>query len=150
MTFANSRPDALARMRAVHQYEILDTPPEGAFDRIAGVAARTFSVPIGIVSIVDTDRIWFKSHHGLPEVQEIGRDPGLCASAILQNEPWVVTDASVDPRTLANPAGRRRRPNSCSCPATRTAAGDSTRSSRSGALPSSDQSPRWSRMAASS
>jgi sigma-B regulation protein RsbU (phosphoserine phosphatase) len=103
MTFPTSPPDELARMRAVHQYEILDTPPDGAFDRIAGVAARTFSAPIGIVSIVDTDRIWFKSHHGLPEVQEIGRDPGLCASAILQNEPWVVTDASVDPRTLANP-----------------------------------------------
>ncbi len=50
------------------------------------------------MSIVDHDRIWFKARYGL-EVEEIGRDPGLCASAILQDQPWVVTD----PRTLANP-----------------------------------------------
>lgn len=90
------------RLSAVRRYDVLDTPPDGAFDRITALAARHFNVPISIVSIVDSDRIWFKSHHGL-DVDEIGRDPGLCASAILQNEPWVVEDASNDPRTLANP-----------------------------------------------
>ncbi|MGI8718886.1 MAG: GAF domain-containing protein [Lapillicoccus sp.] len=55
-----------------------------------------------MISIVDTDRIWFKSHHGL-DADQIERGPGLCASAILRNEPWVVTDAALDPRTLANP-----------------------------------------------
>jgi sigma-B regulation protein RsbU (phosphoserine phosphatase) len=96
-------PDEEARMAAVRRYDILDTPPDGAFDRIASAAADLFGVPIAIVSIVDTDRIWFKSHHGLDGVTEIGRDPGLCASAILGDRPWVVTDAVVDPRTLANP-----------------------------------------------
>jgi GAF domain-containing protein len=76
--------------------------PDGAFDRITGLAARIFDVPISIVSIVDSVRIWFKSRHGVG-VDEIGRGPGRCASAILQYEPWVVTDASVDPRTLASP-----------------------------------------------
>jgi signal transduction histidine kinase len=90
------------RLDAVWRYEILDTPPDGAFDRITALAARIFDVPISIVSIVDSDRIWFKSRRGVG-VDEIGRDPGLCASAILQYEPWVVTDATVDPRTLANP-----------------------------------------------
>lgn len=90
------------RMRAVRRYDILDTPPDGAFDRIAELAAELLAVPIAIVSIVDTDRIWFKSHHGL-DVTQIGRDPGLCASAILHETPWVVTDAEHDPRTLANP-----------------------------------------------
>lgn len=90
------------RLRAVQRYDILDSPPDGAFDRITAVAARLFDVPIAIVSIVDTDRIWFKSHHGLA-AEEIGRDPGLCASAILGDGPWVVNDAKVDPRTLANP-----------------------------------------------
>ena len=66
------------------------------------MAARQLAVPIAIVSIVDHDRIWFKSHHGI-DVQEISRDPGLCASCILQDEPWLVTDARHDPRTLANP-----------------------------------------------
>jgi sigma-B regulation protein RsbU (phosphoserine phosphatase) len=90
------------RMRAVRRYDILDTPPDGAFDRIAELAAELIQVPIAIVSIVDTDRIWFKSHHGL-DVTQIDREPGLCASAILHETPWVVTDAEHDPRTLANP-----------------------------------------------
>jgi two-component sensor histidine kinase len=90
------------RLAALRRYDILDTPPDGAFDRIIALAADLFSVPISIVSLVDHDRIWFKSHHGL-NVQQIGRDPGLCASAILQVEPWVLTDARADPRSLANP-----------------------------------------------
>ena len=90
------------RIDAVRRYDVLDTPPDGAFDRITRLAARHFDVPVSIVSIVDTDRIWFKSHHGI-EVDQIGRDPGLCASAILGAEPWVVENAAVDPRTLANP-----------------------------------------------
>ncbi len=90
------------RLRAVRRYDVLDTPPDGAFDRVTKLAARQFRVPISIVSIVDTDRIWFKSHHGV-DVEEIGRDPGLCASAILGDEPWVVENAETDPRTMANP-----------------------------------------------
>lgn len=89
-------------MTAVRRYDVLDTPPDGAFDRVTALAARRFNVPISIISIVDEDRIWFKSHHGLP-VQEIGRDPGLCASAILADEPHILKDASLDPRSLTNP-----------------------------------------------
>jgi serine/threonine protein kinase len=91
-----------SRMHAVGRYRILDTPPDGAFDRIVALAARVFSVPVAIVSVVDHDRIWFKAHHGT-DVTEIGRDPGLCASAILQDDPWVIESAATDPRTLANP-----------------------------------------------
>ncbi|WP_237739664.1 GAF domain-containing serine/threonine-protein kinase [Arthrobacter sp. TB 26] len=94
--------DEETRMRAVERYRILDTPADGAFDRIAGLAARMFSVPVAIVSVVDHDRIWFKAHHGT-DVTQIGRDPGLCASAILQDGAWIVEDATRDPRTLANP-----------------------------------------------
>ena len=90
------------RMAAVRRYDILDTPKDGAFDRITALAARRFGVPIAIISIVDEDRIWFKSRHGL-EVEQIGRDPGLCASAILTDDPHILTDASTDPRSLANP-----------------------------------------------
>jgi serine/threonine protein kinase len=95
-------PDEAARLEAVHRYQILDTPQDGAFDRITALAARLFSVPIAIVSVVDQDRIWFKSHHGL-DVKEVGREPGLCASAILQNEPWIIEDARLDSRALSNP-----------------------------------------------
>ena len=95
-------PDEAARLEAVHRYQILDTPQDGAFDRITSLASRPFSVPIAIVSVVDQDRIWFKSHHGL-DVDEVDREPGLCASAILQNEPWIIEDARLDSRALSNP-----------------------------------------------
>ena len=94
--------DEEGRMTAVRRYDLLDTPPDGAFDRITALAARIFQVPIALVSVVDYDRIWFKSRHGLT-VEQIDRDAGLCASAILQSEPWVVTDARSDTRALANP-----------------------------------------------
>jgi len=90
------------RLEALRRYDILDTPPDGSFDHVAAVAARLFDVPIAIVSLVDEDRIWFKARHGV-DVEEIGRAPGLCASAILQDDPYVLTDASCDPRSLANP-----------------------------------------------
>lgn len=90
------------RMAAVKRYDILDTPPDGAFDRITAIAARRFGTPIAIISIVDNDRIWFKSRHGL-DVAQIGRDPGLCASAILATDPYILSDAAADVRSLANP-----------------------------------------------
>jgi two-component sensor histidine kinase len=90
------------RMAAVKRYEILDTPADGSFDRITSIAARRFNVPISIISIVDNDRIWFKSHHGL-DAKQIDREPGLCASAILKPEPHILLDASKDVRSLANP-----------------------------------------------
>src|SRR5689334_4280357 len=52
-----------ARMAAVRRYDILDTPPDGAYDRVAALAARLFEVPVATVTIVDEDRIWFKAAH---------------------------------------------------------------------------------------
>jgi len=91
------------RLQALKRYEILDTPPEGNFDRITLLASKVFNVPIAIVSLVDEDRIWFKSSQGLGDVNEIGKSPGLCASAILSDEIYLVEDARNDPRSLANP-----------------------------------------------
>lgn len=90
------------RLSALRSYEILDTPPDGAFDRVTALAARHFDVPVALVSLVDEDRIWFKSKHGL-DAHEVPRSPGLCASVILSDRGYVVTDAIADPRTLANP-----------------------------------------------
>jgi signal transduction histidine kinase len=98
-------PDEAERLAAVRRYDILDTPPDGAFDRITSLAARLCGTPISTITIVDEDRIWFKSTVGV-DVTEIGRDPGLCASAVLGDVPYVVTDAAIDPRTLDNPLVR--------------------------------------------
>jgi formate hydrogenlyase transcriptional activator len=90
------------RLAALQRYRILDTPPDGAFDHITELAASLFQVPIAIVSLVDHDRIWFKSHFGL-DTQQVGRDAGLCASAILSPEVYHLSDAVRDPRALTNP-----------------------------------------------
>ena len=94
--------DEQARIKALYSYNLLDTPPDGSFDKMTKLAAKLFNVPICIITLVDTERIWFKSKYGL-EVNEIGRDPGLCASAILSNGVYLVKDARNDPRTLTNP-----------------------------------------------
>ncbi|MFD1832269.1 PP2C family protein-serine/threonine phosphatase [Streptomyces desertarenae] len=99
-------PDAEAearRIAAVHRYDILDTPPDGAFDRVAALAARLLDVPVATITIVDTDRIWFKAAHGLEGVKEIGRDPGLCGSAVLRDGALVIPDTLHDPVASNNP-----------------------------------------------
>lgn len=90
------------RIEELKRYNILDTPPDGSFDRITRLCSTLFDVPIAIISLVDTDRIWFKSAYGL-NVNQINRDPGLCASAILSQDVYVVNNAATDLRTLANP-----------------------------------------------
>lgn len=90
------------RLAALRNYDVVDTPTDGTFDRITALAARLLRVPIAIVSVVDEDRIWFRSHHGI-EVADIPRSPGLCASAILSTEPYLLADALLDPVALTNP-----------------------------------------------
>ncbi len=90
------------RLESLRRYEILDTPPDGAFDRITAIAARFFRVPIALVTLVDRDRIWFKSRYGL-DVEQIDREPGLCGSAIWQDDVYEIRNALEDPRTIANP-----------------------------------------------
>ncbi|WP_334663951.1 GAF domain-containing SpoIIE family protein phosphatase [Streptomyces cyaneofuscatus] len=92
-----------ARMAAVRRYDILDTPPDGAYDRVAALAARLFEAPVATVTIVDEDRIWFKATHGLEGVSEIGRDPGLCASAVLTDDTTLIPDTLLDPVACSNP-----------------------------------------------
>ena len=89
------------RIVALRKYAILDTPPDGCFETIVRLAANLLNVPIAIISLVDTDRIWFKSRHGI-EAAYIERETGLCASVILSDDFYLVEDAKNDTRTLAN------------------------------------------------
>lgn len=90
------------RLERLRQYAILDTPPEDAFDRITRIVAKTIGVPIALVSLVDRDRQWFKSTYGLAAA-ESSRDIAFCSHAILNDELFVVEDASKDSRFLDNP-----------------------------------------------
>ena len=95
-------PTEASRLRAWAKLALLDTPPEPEFERITAHAARIFHVPIALVSLVDADRRWFKSHHGTT-LCKTARDQAFCAHTILENRPLIVTDATLDARFADNP-----------------------------------------------
>ena len=94
--------DEELRLHALREYEILDTPPDPSLDHVTRLAASILRVPISLVSLIDSDRQWFKSKFGLL-TDETGRDVSFCGHAILQDEVFVVPDASADPRFAGNP-----------------------------------------------
>ncbi len=99
---ATASPDEASRLRALRRYEILDTPPEEAFDRIVGLAARLLRAPMARLTFVDQDRQWSKSASG-SGASWTSRDGGFCARAILGDATLVVNDAREDPRFSENP-----------------------------------------------
>src|SRR5450432_1201809 len=93
-----------ARLNALDSYRVLDTAPEACFDRLTALAADLFDVPIALVSLIDAERQWFKSHHGL-EAESTPRSQAFRAHAkeLGANATMVVEDAMRDPRFQDNP-----------------------------------------------
>ena len=90
------------RLTPLYAEPVLDTPPEERFDRYTRIAAELFDVPIALVSLIDSDRQWFKSRLGL-DVTETPRDVAFCAHTILDNAVLQVPDALQDARFADNP-----------------------------------------------
>lgn len=91
-----------ARLKALHQLDILDTPLEEAFDNLTRLTAGVMGVPISLVSLVDQNRQWFKSHFGL-DARETPRNMSFCAYAVYQQDVLVIEDAPADERFADNP-----------------------------------------------
>ncbi len=96
-------PDEESRLRSLRALGVLDTEPEERFDRYTRQACEDFDVPVALVSMIDSDRQWFKSSQGV-SVQETPRDVSLCAHAILGDDVFQVPDLLEDARFADSPA----------------------------------------------
>lgn len=90
------------RIKDLEQLEILDSNVEERYDRITRLAKRLFDVPISVISLVDKNRQWFKSRVGI-DAQETERDISFCGHAILDTNPFIVSDTLQDDRFADNP-----------------------------------------------
>ncbi len=102
MKKASRHPMEEERLKALQDLEILDTAHERDFDDITLIASQLCNAPIALISLVDSERQWFKSNHGL-DARETHRDYAFCAHAILENKPFIVPDAKKDERFKDNP-----------------------------------------------
>jgi PAS domain S-box-containing protein len=91
-----------ARVTALHEYRILDTLPEPAYDDLTRLASEICRTPIALVTLIDSDRQWFKSRVGL-DVADTPRDIAFCAHALFDTELLVVRDTTQDERFADNP-----------------------------------------------
>ena len=96
-----------ARLNALRRTRLLDTPPEEAFDRVTRRLSEIFDAPISLMSLIDEDRQFWKSQHGLPaDLAAAGahtRETSICGHVVAANETVVIEDAWLDPRFAGNP-----------------------------------------------
>jgi GAF domain-containing protein len=98
------------RLRELHRSMLLDTPPEESFDRLTRLTSSVLNVPVTLVSLVDSDRQFFKSCLGLPQPWAAQRQTPLshsfCRHVVESRRPLVVSDAREHPLLRNNPAIR--------------------------------------------
>jgi signal transduction histidine kinase len=94
--------DETDRQEALDSYQVLDTLPEKDFDDLVLLASTICQSPIALISLIDSDRQWFKAKVGL-NADQTARDISFCGHAILEQQVFVVPNATTDPRFADNP-----------------------------------------------
>lgn len=94
--------DETARLNELWSLSVLDTEPEKRFDQLTALVGDIFDVPFALVSLVDDERQWFKSIHGL-STKQTPRDISFCTHAIAKKSSLIVPDTSKDARFIDNP-----------------------------------------------
>jgi diguanylate cyclase (GGDEF)-like protein len=95
-------PNESARLESLRRMLLSYAPTEASLDHVTHAARRMFGAPIALISVVDSDRLWFKSCIGL-NVRETPRDISFCGHAILEDAPLIIEDTLLDPRFADNP-----------------------------------------------
>ncbi len=91
-----------ARLNALRDLRLLNTPPSESFDRLTRLASQLLAAPVSTLSLTDHDRQWFKSRVGV-DVSEIPREQAPCSYAIEGSDVFVVPDLAADPRFVGSP-----------------------------------------------
>lgn len=94
--------DEESRLKALYEYEILDTEAEKVFDDLTQLASDICEAPISLISLVDPQRQWFKSKYGI-DVDSTERDIAFCSHTILQDQVFEIQNALLDERFYDNP-----------------------------------------------
>lgn len=94
--------DEIARLAALRRYKILDTDPERAFDDLALLASQVCGTPMALITLVDSDRQWFKARVGFSG-QQTSRSVSFCTHAIQHRDLMIIPDATGDGRFRDNP-----------------------------------------------
>lgn len=92
-----------ARLRTLHQFQIVNTTPEQIFDDYVAWAAQLFGVPIALISLVDAEYVWFKALTGATDIPGLVRNESMCAAAILTGDDVVVSDYKPESCQLIKP-----------------------------------------------
>ena len=103
-----SAPEESARLKALADSGLLDSPPEQSFDRLTRLASALLQVPVSLVTLVDAERQFFKSAVGLPaplcDLRETPLSHSLCKYVVASGEPLVIDDTRLNPLVADHPA----------------------------------------------
>jgi len=103
MQIADIPLNEVKRLDALNSFNILDSLPEEEYDAITKISSEICGTPIALISLIDPDRQWFKSNHGL-NVTETKRDYAFCSHSLLEPDNiFIIPDATKDARFNDNP-----------------------------------------------